>query len=245
VHRGVYSVSHAPLSERAGWQAAVLACGDGSGLGYLSAASLREVSRFRPPRVAVVSPRRRALEGVVVHHCRTLSRRDLTTELGIPVTTFARTLIDLSDVLTAHQLANVIHEAAFRGRFVEAAVRDAMARASGRHCLHVLDRAIALHRQGSAGTRSGAEDAFLRLDLPEPLVNTHLLGREVDFHWPERRIAVEVDGGAHGRPWNVADDAERDATLRAAGYVVLRFSDTEVYRRPAEVTRTVAAALTA
>ena len=46
--------------------------------------------------------------------CRHLDRLDVTREHGIPVTTVARTLVDLTDVLTTPQLANVIHEAAFR-----------------------------------------------------------------------------------------------------------------------------------
>ena len=50
----------------------------------------------------------------------------------------------------------------------------------------------------------------------------HLLGREVDFHWPDDLVAVEVDG-IHGRPWSVADDDGRDEMLAAAGYTVLRF----------------------
>jgi very-short-patch-repair endonuclease len=99
-----------------------------------------------------------------------------------------------------------------------------------------------LHRMGSAGTRSAAEDAFLRLELPEPLVNMHLLGREVDFHWPDRMVVVEVDG-IHGRPWSVADDAARDAMLAAAGYTVLRFRAAEVHQRQDLVTARTAAAL--
>jgi very-short-patch-repair endonuclease len=34
-----------------------------------------------------------------------------------------------------------------------------MARANGRHNLHVLEQALALNAAGSAGTRSGREDA--------------------------------------------------------------------------------------
>ena len=63
------------------------------------------------------------------------------------------------------------------------------------HCLlvdpTVLEHAIALHTSGSAGTRSRGEDAFLALlerDLPEPLVNTDLLGYEVDCRWPDLRL---------------------------------------------------------
>ena len=84
---------------------------------------------------------------------------------------------------------------------------------------------------GSAGTRSGAEDAFLRIvaDVDEPLVNMDLLGFEVDFRWPERRLVVEIDGGQHALRAD-ADDA-RDRLLNDAGWTVLRFSDREVYEQ--------------
>ena len=128
--------------------------------------------------------------------------------------------MDLADDLTPHQLANVIHQAAYRGRFVEAAVLDSMARVAGRHKLHVLERAIELHHAGSAGTKIGGEDAFLTLGYPEPLVTTDLHGFEVDFHWPEHRLVVEVDGRGHsGR-----HDTGRDRVLHANGYSVLRLA---------------------
>jgi len=156
---------------------------------------------------------------------------------GIPVTTVARMLVDLSDVLTKWQLANVIYEAAYRKRFSVAATRRAMQRANGRHNLHVLEEAIALYLSGSAGTRSRVEDAFLALigALPEPLVNTHLLGEEVDCHWPDRNLVVEVDGPGHERPAAKLDDTHKDRKLKAAGYTVLRFTKAEIERRPEEV----------
>ena len=119
------------------------------------------------------------------------------------MTTIARALVDLTDVLTAHQLAYVIKEAAYRKRFDLAATRRAMDRANGRRNLHVLEKAIELYEHGSAGTKSPHEDAFLALvtpTLPEPLVNTPLAGFEVDFLWPEAMLVVEIDGGGHERP---------------------------------------------
>jgi Protein of unknown function (DUF559) len=140
-----------------------------------------------------------------------------------------RTLVDLSDVLTPHQLANVIHEAAYRNLLDERAVRAAMTRANGRHKLHVLTKALVLNAAGSAGTRSELEDRFLALtsksDLPEPLVNTRIQDIEVDFHWPDQNLVVEVDGPGHTRPRTEHDDAHRDARLRAAGHTVLRIAD--------------------
>ena len=192
----------------------------GSALSHVSAAELRGISRFRSPLIAVVSTRQRQPDGVKVQRVRTLDRRDITTHRGIPVTTVHRTLVDLADVLTPYQLANVIHEAAYRGWFVEAAVRDSMLRANGRRNLHVLERAIELHHAGSAGTKSAGEDAFLTLGYPEPHVNTDLHGFEVDFHWPEDRLVVEIDGGGH----SARHDAGRDRVLHAAGYSVLRLA---------------------
>jgi hypothetical protein len=138
--------------------------------------------------------------------------------------------VDLTDVLNAYDLANVIHEAAFKGRFSELATRDAMARANGRHDLAVLERALELHAAGSAGLKSRNEAAFLSMlkNLPEPLVNTRVHGVEPDFHWPEYKLAVEIDGPQHGRPRTKQEDAWKDAVLRAAGYTVLRVADDEL-----------------
>ena len=61
-------------------------------------------------------------------------------------------------------------------------------------------------------------------DLPEPLVNTKLHGIEVDFHWPAYKLVVEVDGPGHGRPRTKREDERKEATLRAAGYEVVRVS---------------------
>ena len=91
-----------------------------------------------------------------------------------------------------------------------------------------MDRAIALHNTGSAGTKSRGEIVFLlrSAGLSEPLVNTHLEDIEVDFHWPDLKLVVEIDGGGHGRPSTRREDALKQRILNAAGYEVLRFSDT-------------------
>jgi hypothetical protein len=244
VGAGVYALGHGALSREACWLAGVLVAGDGAVLSHRSAGKLCEVSRFSAPVTEVVSTRQhRPRPGIHFHRTRVLHPLDVTTHMRIPVTSVHRLLVDLSDVLTPHQLANVIHEAAFRGRFVEMATRDAMARVTGRHRLHVLDRAMDLHRSGSAGTKSGAEDAFLALvaELPEPLVNVHVAGFERDFHWPRSKLAVEIDGPGHGRPATQLEDAARDRTLCEAGYTRLRFTDDAVYRRSEEVIASVAA----
>lgn len=228
-YRGVYAVGHARLSQHGRWMAAVLAAGQGAALSHLAAAKLWEIWRRKVTGIDVVAPtRRRQRPGVRVHSSRRLDPRDITVHDGIPVTTVARTLVDLSSMLTAAQLANVIHEAAFRNRFDLASTQQAMARANGRHTLDVLAAALEAHTKGSAGTRSALEDRFLaqveRAGLPEPLVNTKVADIEVDFHWPERGLCVEIDGPGHARPRARKEDRARDAALRAAGHEVIRFT---------------------
>jgi hypothetical protein len=151
---------------------------------------------------------------------------------AIPVCTVARVLFDMSRELSPEQVANVIHQAEFEKRFRE---RDIT------RTTPVLRKALELHKTGSAGTRSSLEDRFLKLirgaRLPEPVINTHHLGFELDFRWPG--LNVEIDGDHHDRARTKRDDRIQDAVLRANGFVVLRFRE-EHLDRPDEVLRQLA-----
>jgi hypothetical protein len=239
-YRGVYSIGHAALSREAELHAAVLAAGEGAALCREACAELLQVRRYRASVISVVAPGRRVVPGVEVHYSRRLGPLDIVTFHGIPVTNVARLLVDLTDILIAEELTNVIHEAAFRGMLHLGATQRAMTRANGCHNLHVLDEAIDLYLNGSAGLKSLGEKAFLALvqaaAIAKPLVNTKVAGLEVDFHWPRLRRIVEVDGPAHERPSAKRVDARRDARLRAAGWTVLRIPDVEIEHDPESVT---------
>jgi hypothetical protein len=223
LYRGVYAAGHNRLSREAKYLAAVLAAGEGAVLSHLSAAVHWNIWRRKAVGIDVTVPgQRRPRSGFTIHRARHLDASDVTTYNGIPITTVPRTLVDLASVLTAPQLANVIHEAAYRKRFDECATQRAMERARGRP-LATLDAALGAHAAGSAGTRSALEDEFLETwDGPQPLVNTKVEGIEVDFHWPDRHLVVEIDGPGHSRPRTRRDDAQRDATLNRAGIAVVR-----------------------
>jgi very-short-patch-repair endonuclease len=199
--------------------AAVLGAGNNAALSHLSVAEFWNVSRWPTSLISVVSTTRRKLDGVELHTVRRLDDRDVTTSNGIRVATVARMLVDLTDVLTPHQLAYVMHEAAYRRIFDERATRAAMARANVRRNLHLLERALELRAQGSAGTRSAKEDAFLDAQDKEPLVNVKI---EVDFHWPDEKRVVEIDGEHHRRLATALEDQRRDAQLAADGWDVER-----------------------
>jgi hypothetical protein len=239
VYRGVYSVGHASLSRLGEWLAAVLAAGPGSALSHTSGTELFELCRWKTHEIHVVAPKRRTVPGVHVHRT-TLRPLDVVVYRGIPVTNVARLLVDLTDVTDAHEILGVIGEAAWRKRLSLQATRAAIARANGRRNLRALEEAIERYERGEKGPKSRAELAFLRLvGEPRPWSNAHVEGEEVDAHWPQHRLIVEIDGHGHRRPAQRGDDARRDAKLRAAGWTVLRVTAEEVEHAPERVLRSL------
>jgi very-short-patch-repair endonuclease len=65
----------------------------------------------------------------------------------------------------------------------------------------------------------------------------------VDFVCHAAGLIIELDGGQHFEPGNMARDARRDAYLAAQGYRVLRFNNNEVMTNKVGVLETIAAAI--
>jgi very-short-patch-repair endonuclease len=211
--------------------AAVLACGPGTVLSHRSAAALWELGLVWGDAVEVTASSEHRCDGVTVHRSRTLSREHLTVRARIPVTTVARTLIDLADVLDDRALTRAVNEAQVRYRVQ----LDAVVNVPGRRGAPRL-RAI-LERSAGAPTRSVLEDTFLALiereRLPRPEVNQHVAGYEVDMLWRRQRLIVELDGRRfHDHPRAFERDRERDADLAAAGFTVVRVTWQRLTRQP-------------
>jgi len=228
-YRGVYSAGHATLSREGQFLAAVFAGGDGSLLGHAAGAELLALRRYPVTVIDVVVARKRRSPPGTRFHESAIHPRDRTTHKGIPVTSVPRLCVDLTETLVAIELTNVIHEADFRGWFNLDAFEDAMRRANGRHHLGILRRAIAYHLDGSAGAKSRNEVRFFTLleqaGVPEPRVNVHVEDIQVDFHWPDRRLVIEIDGDHHQRKRTRREDELRDRVLKAMGWTVLRFPE--------------------
>jgi len=242
LHRGVYAVGHAQLRREGRWLAAVLAVGPGAALSHRSAAALHGI-RDGDGVADVTTTRRVRPSGLVVHRTTVLPVRDVTTRRGIPVTTVARTLIDLAALLPGDRLAKTVREADRAGRLGATTVRDARERIEGRRDAgaKALRAALAEHeRLATSLTLSELEDRFLALldaeRLPKPLTNHRIHGMRVDAAWPRERVVAELDGWSYHRDRGAFQaDRARDVTLVRAGWTVARFTHADVVDRPAHV----------
>jgi very-short-patch-repair endonuclease len=219
LHRGVYAVGHRPPSPLTTAMAAVLACGRDAALSHRSAAALwRIVPRWYSP-TDVTSPRDRRHKGIRVHRS---PNADTTTHHGIRVTTPARTLLDLADVLDDRSLSRAVNEAQVLRLVNPAELTSLLTRSPGRRTSRVtLER---------GATRSHLEDDFVRFlkrhRLPTPELNQQIAGHEVDAVFRDQRLVVELDSRQfHATPNAFEQDRDRDADLLNAGFSTLRITD--------------------
>jgi very-short-patch-repair endonuclease len=253
LHRGVYAVGHRQLRIEGHWLAAVLAIGPGAALSHREAAALHGLRPSNRPRTDVTTVRRVRTPppGVEVHHAASLTASDVTAVNAIPVTTVARTLVDLAGVVPQVHLAKALREAEHLRLADLAEIEDALRTTRNRpgpghtRLRAVLDE----HRtRGTQLTRSVLEDRFVALlgahDLPRALTNAYVEGHEVDAFWPHRRLVVELDGWARHKDRHAfQQDREKGNALAAAGYTILRFTHDDVVRRPNHVAAQIRAFL--
>jgi very-short-patch-repair endonuclease len=164
---------------------------------------------------------------------RQLSPDDLTVIGAIPVTTVARTFLDLAEALDPQRLHDALEQSLRRESFDLAAIEATIARNPGRHGIRPLTTALARLPDLAPNFRSDLEVDLARAlraaDLPSPLTDAVVEGEVVDFFWPDRRLIVEVDGDPYHRlASDRARDARRDRKLTRAGYIVLRVTDVEL-----------------
>jgi very-short-patch-repair endonuclease len=226
----VYAVGHTVLTRNGVLTAAVLACGEGAVLSHRSAAELWRIGP-RSALIDVTAAVDRRVQGVICHRAALEERSTLE---GIPVTTPARTIIDLADVLTARGLERAVDEAEYL-RLDLSGLEPIL----GRRGAGALARLLTEWRTESR-TRSELEEVFIALcaehGLERPEVNVHVEGSERDFLWRGARLVVEVDGAqAHRTRRAFERDRLRDAELTAAGYRVMRFTQRRLEREPGAV----------
>jgi very-short-patch-repair endonuclease len=243
VARGVYAVGRPDLPREGRWFAALLSCGPSAVLSHRSAAALWG---FHPDErtltdVTVSPTARRRRPGAAVHH-RALSPSEHTVHEGVPVTTVARTLLDLATKVRGSRLERAINEADKFDLIDPESLRATLDGYAGRAGVTAL-RTI-LDRYAFRLTDSELERYFLaivrRTDLALPDTGTRLNGFKVDFHWPALGLVVETDGLRYHRTVDQQmRDRLRDQAHAAAGLTTLRFTHFQVRYEPRHVQSTL------
>ena len=107
---------------------------------------------------------------------------------------------------------------------------------------------MALDLPELADAASTLEQRFLVLlqerGLPMPEVNARVGRFRVDCLWRTQGVIVELDGHAfHANAATAERDRQRDVELRAAGFIVLRYTWHQVTRQPDQVVADLGGAL--
>lgn len=225
--------------------AAVLACGEHALLSHRSAAGLWDLAPSSSSLIDVTAPRsRRRVPRLALHRVRGVDACDRAELDGIPITSVARTLFDLAEVVNLRRLERAFEQAE-RLRLLDlAAVSRLCEDSPGRRALRPLATLLPQLRSAVPETRSELERRFLDLcraaGLPEPAVNVVVEGFEVDVLWANERLVVELDGYAYHRTRAAFErDRSRDATLQIAGYRVLRVTHRMLETDPGAVIDTI------
>jgi very-short-patch-repair endonuclease len=229
--------------------AAVLQLKGDAVLAGAAAAYVWKICDEPPAAVDVLLAERgaRDLENVTIHRVSGLEKRDVRWRNGLPVTSPARTLVDLAASATEAELESALAMARRKGLLRDHELSDVIARVPPKK--PGLWRLQALRERPPetlAATRSRYERLFRELlksaNLPGPQVNHPLQRHECDFVFEAFKLIVEVDGWAfHKDRWK--QDAARDARLAAGGYTVIRIPATRLDDEPLAVIAELAAAL--
>jgi len=228
----VYSLGEHPLPKRGRYLAAVMACGTEARASHRAAGDLLGL-RPADVRPEVTVPNVcREVPGVRIHRTRMLDPQDFTVVDGIPVTSVARTLLDLAGILRPGDLEVAVDRAERLGLFDLNAVVEVLQRANGRNGARALKNVVAAYELSTQ--KSELERRFRDLlkmapDIPDPLFNALVEGerrtREVDAYWQPQRLAVQLDGFEFHRTRRDREkDAEGDADLELAGLRAMRLT---------------------
>jgi hypothetical protein len=165
---------------------------------------------------------------------------------GLPVTSVARTVVDLARASSV-QAGVVAADSALRSRQASKADLElCVTTCAGWPGIQNARRAVAFaDGRAESVLESISRVAFDELGLPPPDLQAwvgdedEIIGR-ADFLWRAYRTVGEADGAVkYADPARAMAQLERDARLRAAGFEVVHFTWRDITRTPDHVAATI------
>ncbi len=174
--------------------------------------------------------------GLRVHRTRVLEPRNVWFREWLPLTSPARTLLDLGGIVEPDRFESAVAAAQASRLVKEADLWEQLLRSPGCRGAAALRELLERHHP-PANVLSKTERMMLRLirdaGLPEPLVNERLGRWRPDFWWPDHRLVAEFDSSAfHTDIRSFRRDREKSNELQLMGITVLRFTWHELTRTP-------------
>jgi hypothetical protein len=186
--------------------------------------------------VTVADGRQPRLRGVYVHRVDHIPDEDRREVRGIPTTSVARLLVDLSASWSPGQLRVAFDQMLRRRETTVWAVEQCVRRlesAPGRRCA-VIEMLVKERTERPVIGESHLEQRMFEpllaagVDLPVPQYEVVVRGERfrLDFAWPDAMLYVEVDGfDTHRMYTDFHRDRRREALLVAAGWTPLHFTE--------------------
>jgi very-short-patch-repair endonuclease len=237
VRRGVYRVAGAPETWEQHLLAACLAAGPEACASFRSAAALHGFDGFAREGLEIThfGQRPSIIEGIRIHESAVFDVRHTTVITGIPATSVARTLCDLTAVARPWIVERAVDEA-LRRKLLRlrdlVSVAELLAGPGRRRCtvMHeILDRRRPGYDPGESEPERRIAELLVRSGLPEPTRQHRVaIGTKryrVDLCYPEHRIAIEFDSWQyHSGRRAFDDDRARSNQLVIVGFSVLHFT---------------------
>lgn len=237
VFRAAYAMGHTRITWQGRYRAALLSCGPDAVLSHRSAVRWHNLKRWPGGAIHVTVPgggREDRQPGLVIHRVRKVRDADMTIVDGLPVTSIARTLLDMAPIVRRETLDELLEAADNANVLDVTACTNVCGR--GRAGSTALKRALVLYQPIPGWARSRLEKRAYRLianepDLPTPSVNTWIGKHEVDLRIGD--LVIEIDGGSvHGTRAAKERDPRRDVEIQLAGCEILRITEHRLVHEP-------------
>jgi very-short-patch-repair endonuclease len=246
LYRGVYAVGHEALTPEGHCMAAILACRP-CVASHWTAAWVWGLLRSSPSTYHVTAPSTRHRRRGFVIHSAALGDEDVTKREGIPVTSLARTHLDIAAV-APERIPRMLERSEVLKLFDLRSFEALLGRSAHHPGHRPLQQALRVYRPDPTVLRSNLERRFRDLvcasSLPRPGHNVVVGPYELDCYWPDHGFCVELDVFAtHGSRRSFETDREREDDLLLMGIEVMRVTDVRLEREPRQVLDRVAAHL--